>query len=244
MTNRSAALLRRHRGLGGHPGCQLVGPSTINRKATTAAVPTTRPGAQRTVAVRPWRITATTAIGHSASAPVHESAWQPISRSPGRRQCTREYKIEPIHREIRSLSGFRKGQHAKGRYMVHQWLGIAWDESQRMSDNRGWIENHYPLIDRRMTREDALRWMDIETSEFPLPKRAACVGCPFHNASVWVELDALVPDETDMAAAVEKTMIRATGTEQYLHRRTIPLRVAIEEDRLTLAVVGGGGQRN
>ena len=88
-----------------------------------------------------------------------------------------------------------------------------------------------------MTREDALRWMDIETPEFPLPKRAACVGCPFHNASVWVELDALVPDETDKAAAVEKAMIEAIGTEQYLHRRATPLREAIEADRLKLAVV-------
>ena len=50
--------------------------STTGRRGT-AAVPTTRPGAQRTVAVRPWRITATTAIGHSASAPVHESRMCP-----------------------------------------------------------------------------------------------------------------------------------------------------------------------
>ena len=59
-------------GLDEHPGRQLVGPSVHKRKVRTAAVPTTRPGAQRTVAVRPWRITATIAIGHSASAPAHE----------------------------------------------------------------------------------------------------------------------------------------------------------------------------
>ena len=53
--------------------CQLVAPLVHNRKVRTAAVPTTRPGTQRTVAVRPWRITATTAIGHSASAPAHEA---------------------------------------------------------------------------------------------------------------------------------------------------------------------------
>ena len=57
--------------------CQLVAPLVHNRKVRTAAVPTTRPGTQRTVAVRPWRITATTAIGHSASAPVHESRMCP-----------------------------------------------------------------------------------------------------------------------------------------------------------------------
>ena len=56
---------------------QPVGPLVHKRKVRTAAVPTTRPGAQRTVAVRPWRITATIAIGHSARAPAHESRMCP-----------------------------------------------------------------------------------------------------------------------------------------------------------------------
>ena len=41
--------------------------------------------------------------------------------------------------------GFRKGQHAKGRYVVHQWLEISWDESQRMSDSRGVDRKPLPI---------------------------------------------------------------------------------------------------
>ena len=42
----------------------------------------------------------------------------------GRRQCTTEYKINPIRRKVRELLGLQKGERAKG-HTVEQWIGIS-----------------------------------------------------------------------------------------------------------------------
>jgi 3'-phosphoadenosine 5'-phosphosulfate sulfotransferase (PAPS reductase)/FAD synthetase len=54
------------------------------------------------------------------------------------RWSTRDFKVGPIHRHYRSL-----GAH------INQYLGIAYDEVERMKDSRvDYVTNLYPLVDR------------------------------------------------------------------------------------------------
>lgn len=77
---------------------------------------------------------------------------------------------------------------------VEQWLGISWDESERMKDSRvKYIVHRWPLIERRMTREDCARY--LEDRGLPVPVSSACVGCPYRLASSWLEMKTNVPQE-------------------------------------------------
>ena len=44
-----------------------------------------------------------------------------------RRQCTREYKVEPITKKIRELMGLKPRQRAKGNINITLWIGISTD---------------------------------------------------------------------------------------------------------------------
>jgi hypothetical protein len=95
-----------------------------------------------------------------------------------RRQCTREYKLDPIRRKVREL------HEAAGRRPVEQWLGISLDEIGRMrtSDVR-YIAHRYPLVERRLTRWDCQRWLNAH-GWTDVPK-SSCIGCPFHSDRQW-----------------------------------------------------------
>lgn len=114
------------------------------------------------------------------------------------RQCTYDFKIEPIQREIRRQLGPRK-EHGK----CIQWLGISVDEVERIKPSRKkWIENIYPLIDKRMNRQDCIKWM--KRNGYPEPPRSACVYCPFHSPSEWKRLKKEEPEAFKFAVEIEK----------------------------------------
>jgi hypothetical protein len=98
-----------------------------------------------------------------------------------RRQCTREYKLDPIRRKVQEV------HEAAGRRPVEQWMGISLDEISRMrtSDVR-YITNRYPLVDRRMTRHDCRRWLDAHG--WPEVPKSSCIGCPYHSDRQWRQL--------------------------------------------------------
>jgi 3'-phosphoadenosine 5'-phosphosulfate sulfotransferase (PAPS reductase)/FAD synthetase len=92
------------------------------------------------------------------------------------RWCTRDYKVNPIYRYYRSL-----GCH------VYQYLGIAYDELERMKDSRAdYVTNLYPLVDERITREDCEEM--IAEEGLPLPVKSGCFFCPFNTMERWHEL--------------------------------------------------------
>ncbi len=143
----------------------------------------------------------------------------------GRRQCTVEYKINPVRQKIRRLLGLEKGQRA-GKLKVEQWIGISTDEIQRMKVSRDkWITNRWPLIEEGMSRHDCLRWM--EERQYPRPEKSSCIGCPFHNNAFWRDMKMNHPD--DFQEAVEFDLqIRedARGKithKQFLHNTCKPL---------------------
>lgn len=143
-----------------------------------------------------------------------------------RRQCTTEFKIDPIKRKVRELVGLSKGQRAPRReILVTQYIGISWDEVQRMKPSTvPWITHEWPLIDRRMTRADCLRW--IWDRGYPLPNKSSCTFCPYHDAAAWRDIKLHDPESWAQAVEVDRLIrngVRGTTQKLYLHRSLRPL---------------------
>ena len=70
----------------------------------------------------------------------------------GRRQCTNEYKIEPITQKIRRLLGLEKGQRGPKEVATKQWIGISTDEASRMKSHQSkYIENIFSSSEKSIT---------------------------------------------------------------------------------------------
>jgi len=145
----------------------------------------------------------------------------------GRRQCTKEFKVEPIERKIRELIGLAYRQHGPKLPVVEQWIGISLDEMQRMKDSRRtYIAHRWPLIEARMSRRDCLRWM--EERQYPKPSKSACTFCPYHDNAAWADMKANDPASFADAVSVD-ALIRSRGTmrgmakQQFVHRSLKPL---------------------
>jgi hypothetical protein len=161
-----------------------------------------------------------------------------------RRQCTREYKLDPIRRAVRQL-----WQQA-GRPPVEQWIGISLDEAHRMrtSDVR-YITNVYPLVDRRMTRWDCQRWLTAHGWR-NVPK-SACIGCPFRSDHEWRWLRDHEPDAWADAIAFDRAIRHGHQGgkgellgQAFLHASLVPLDEAdlsTPQDHGQLSLLDGFG---
>lgn len=145
-----------------------------------------------------------------------------------RRQCTTAYKIEPIEKHVRTLMGLKKGERAAGRFKVRSLLGISLDECDRMRVNQTtWIENGYPLIDARLTRQDCLRLAKEHLGYEPV--KSACVFCPFHGDGEWRRLKREQPEDFFRAVVFDTKLreneFRSHGPRGlvYVHRSCVPL---------------------
>ena len=142
------------------------------------------------------------------------------------RKCTNDYKILPMLKHIKEKCGVTRGQKE---ITVTQWIGISWDELQRMKDARfPWTQHRWPLIEKRMTRRDCLEWMS--RNGYPEPPRSACYYCPFHSDAEWRRLRDENPVEFRLALEFDK-LLRMThryhnkrlNMEVYLHNSCKPL---------------------
>jgi hypothetical protein len=142
-----------------------------------------------------------------------------------RRQCTREYKIEVVEKEVRRLLGLKPRQRAKPN-SAQFWLGISADEAGRMRDSRSsWYSNRYPLIfdhEPAMTRKDCMKW--LEDHGYPIPRKSACLGCPYHSNTEWRAIKENVEEWSDVTDFDNR--IRNRGGHRgtlYVHRTCKPL---------------------
>jgi hypothetical protein len=105
----------------------------------------------------------------------------------GKRQCTTQWKINPMRKFISSVAG------KKTPGAIEQWIGISLDEFQRMkpSDVK-YITTIWPLIDLKMTRKDCEKWLLEHNLE--IPAKSACTFCPYHNTKEWRRIKANVID--------------------------------------------------
>jgi len=144
----------------------------------------------------------------------------------GRRQCTNEYKLKPITRQIKELLGGRP----KGGAEV--WIGISTDEAMRVKPARvQYMINRHPLIEMRMNRLDCLAWLDRHG--YPMPPKSSCIGCPYHSAAHWRAMGA---DELADAIEVDEAIRNQAGMkgQQFMHRSRRPLSevdLSTDEDR-------------
>ena len=154
------------------------------------------------------------------------------------RQCTKNYKLDPIRRTVQRLLGVRPRQSISHETRVEMWLGITTDEAMRVKPNRNWwITNRYPLIDDMpLTREECKEWFAERYPERSLT-RSACIGCPFRSSSSWLDIKINEPELYAEAVGIDDKL-RSDGhnarrmfrKRAYLHHRRMPLEDALRLD--------------
>jgi len=140
-----------------------------------------------------------------------------------RRQCTGEYKIQPVIKKVRELHGLKP---RKRMPQTEMWLGITMDEIQRMKVSQlPRIDYVYPLIDQRMSRGDCIKI--FERFQFPIPPKSSCVFCPYHSDRNWKDIKENSQKEWEICLEVDNVIRDSTkrglADKLYLHRSTIPL---------------------
>ena len=141
------------------------------------------------------------------------------------RQCTNDYKIQPIKKKIRELCDVGYKKHFPKDKYVEQWIGISKDEIQRMKPARDpYILNRHPLIEANMSRQDCINYLKKEN--IPLPEKSACIVCPYHNDAYWHFMK--TERQEEFADAVEfdkkiRDISKDPNMKNYTHRSCKPL---------------------
>lgn len=161
------------------------------------------------------------------------------SQSIGRRQCSNEYKLEPIMRKIRELLGVsRHGNIARG--SVEVVIGISRDEAHRMRTPRqAYMRNVYPLVEMGLRRYDCLLW--LQRHGYPEPPKSACIGCPFTENTRWRDRRDNHPEEWAEAVQADRELRQGNSKRvtEYMHRSCKPLdQVDLELDDRQLDLFG------
>lgn len=159
------------------------------------------------------------------------------------RQCTKEYKVIPIERYIRStLLGLAPKQRVPAGVVVEQVFGLSFDERSRTRiPTKQWTVFEYPLIDLKMRRLQVIEWAVKRYPSHPFP-RSACVECPYMSNRELREMRDNRPDEWAERVSFdyairdrdrERQRQRATvHAEPYLHRSCVPLdRANLDDDQ-------------
>ena len=152
-----------------------------------------------------------------------------------RRQCTGEYKINPVKQTIRKLHKLKPRKRMK---RTELWLGITTDEIERMKDSIMYnIKYFYPLIYHNMSRLDCLKF--FKDNNFPVPVKSSCSFCPYHSNKFWAEIQkengkawkkAVKADE-----AIRDSTKRGLNDKLYLHRSCKPLKeIDFEDNQLEM----------
>lgn len=144
-----------------------------------------------------------------------------------RRQCTREYKLDPIIQHVRGQLGLKPRQRGPKEPVVEVWIGFTTDELVRISPSRKrYIQNRFPLIEARMSRRDCERWM--AERQLPVPRKSACVFCPYRSNAEWLDLRETEPESFARAVAIDQAIRHGNPGKlrtkrQALHRSLAPL---------------------
>ena len=149
-----------------------------------------------------------------------------------RRQCTGEYKVDVVMKEIRKLQNLRKYQKMSP---TEVWLGISLDEIQRMKLSRVHrVTYKYPLIDRKITRSECKDY--LEKNGFLNVKKSSCVFCPYHNNNQWRDIKSNYPEEWKKVLKVDNAIRDLTKKgikdKLYLHASRVPIEdTYLQEDQ-------------
>jgi hypothetical protein len=146
-------------------------------------------------------------------------------------KCTKEYKIRPMDQAIRAWLHEHKGIHPRAGHLrgyVLKWIGMTYDELHRVSQPAQKYQVFgYPLIDRKMTKQDVQAWY-VEHG-LASPPRSVCVACFANSPAHYVSMAKERPTDFAKAVAVDKAIrglgpqIGATQGELYVSRTMLSL---------------------
>lgn len=135
--------------------------------------------------------------------------------APLTQNCTRDYKLTPIRQWARRTMRERDEKQATA------LIGISLDEADRMKPSRRkWLKNAYPLVDARLRRYDCATL--LRSHGLPVPRKSACVFCPWHSGAAWREIQIHDPIGWQNAVAYDERLTRERGASVL--RSRIPLR--------------------
>lgn len=145
------------------------------------------------------------------------------------RQCSKEYKTRVVQKVLRDKLGLAPGQRAPDGIKVEQWIGISWDEMQRMKESElAFIQNRWPLMELGMDRADCHKWSDDR--QIRRAPKSSCVYCPFRDDAAWEDMRVNSPDDFSDAVRIDHG-IRAgypgMAGKAYVHRSRVPLDQAV-----------------
>jgi len=90
------------------------------------------------------------------------------------RWCTEKFKLDPIAKYLKKT---KKGDE----YPIIALLGITYEEKDRIKESPYlWQVNEYPLVQRKLTRQDSIRI--IRSYGWSVPPRSGCFFCPFQSS--------------------------------------------------------------
>lgn len=145
-----------------------------------------------------------------------------------RRNCTQDWKIEPVTRWI--------AKHYSGQH-VQVGMGISVDEFNRVRDRHWhdtdgkrklgfWRQRWYPLIELTLSRQDCVAI--IEKEGLPIPPKSSCYFCPFMRRAEWSAMRAERPELFDKAAELENAM-NNKGLEGVFRLHRTPAWLPLQE---------------
>jgi len=154
----------------------------------------------------------------------------PVFTSSGvmlRRQCTNEYKIQPIERYIKGNFDIGRKTRKNSTPKVNMLMGISLDEIERVKESRHWwAVNKYPLVERRMYRHEVIDYINKYHTELKDPPRSSCYFCPYHSNNYWRWLKQysymVFEDACDMDDTIRD--MDKLDDKFYIHRSLKPLR--------------------
>ena len=151
------------------------------------------------------------------------------------RQCTQEYKINPIQKRIRFELGYAPKK-VIPRKSTNLWLGISVDECHRMKDNPDkWLINTYPLIEWNWDRSKCSDYC-LKVLGYTVPK-SACYFCPFTHKNEWIRRKQLEPENFQLAVKFDERIrnIPQFGNIKqpcYIHPSCLPLSEVVGDQML------------
>jgi hypothetical protein len=164
------------------------------------------------------------------------------------RQCTGDYKVEPVKKKVRELLGYKPRERVKE--VVHMWKGISSDEIQRVKPimrtikKNGkseqvpctWRVAEHPLVEvLSVDRSHCIAY--VEKLGLGTMYGSSCVGCPFHDNHMWLEIKQKDPKGFEEACDIDDMLREGLRLKNkvFLHKSRKPLReVDLQEDQTTI----------
>lgn len=134
---------------------------------------------------------------------------------PLTQNCTRDYKTSVIRREAHRIIRQR------GQKTATCLIGISVGEADRQkASGLQWLEHQHPLVDAALTKSACARY--LRSVGWPVPRKSACVFCPWRSDRGWRELKEHDPDGFERAAIYDDFVFRER--KGHVHKSMIPLR--------------------